>query len=56
MINPNDINRDNFIKKLSSMTPEDINTLIREKGKKPKLVRGLCRVIKNDNGGYDYAD
>lgn len=37
-------NKDEFIKKLASMTPEDINTLIRDKGKKPKLVKPLIRV------------
>ena len=47
-------NKDEFIKKLASMTPEDINQLIKEKGKKPKLVKPFIKVIpgmEEDNYG-----
>lgn len=43
-INPNEVNKDNFIKRLSSMTVDEINQLIREKGKKPKLVKPLIKL------------
>lgn len=50
MVNPNDVNRDNFLKKLASMTPEDINKLIREKGKKPRLPYPFIKVPRGYEG------
>lgn len=49
MTDINSIDRKNFIEKLASLSPEEINTLIREKGKKPKLVRGWCKVIERED-------
>lgn len=48
-------NKDEFIKTLASMTPEEINNLIKEKGKKPKLVKPLIKVVEGDEGTeYEY--
>ena len=33
--------KSNFLKLLLSVSPEEINRLIKEKGKEPKLVRGV---------------
>jgi hypothetical protein len=33
--------RENFIEFLASATPEEINTMIREKGKPPKLIEPM---------------
>ena len=33
--------KSDFLKLLLSVSPEDINKIIKEKGKKPKLVRGV---------------
>lgn len=33
--------KSDFLKLLLSMTPEEINKIIKEKGKEPKLVRGV---------------
>lgn len=33
--------KSDFLNLLLSITPEQINTIIREKGKEPKLVRGV---------------
>lgn len=49
MTDINSIDRKNFIEKLASLSPEEINTLIREKGKKPKLMRGWYKVIEEEN-------
>ena len=41
-----DNNRKNeFISKLAKMTPEDMNAFIRDKGKKPKLVKPFQKVF-----------
>lgn len=42
-----EIRKDNFLSLLSSMTPEDINQLILEKGKERKLIDPLVPVIIN---------
>jgi len=34
----NKINKESFIKILSSLTPEEINKIIEQKGKKPKPI------------------
>lgn len=36
--------KNNFLKVLSAMTQDDLNHLIKEKGKKPKLVRPVIRL------------
>ena len=33
--------KSDFLKLLLSVSPEDINKIIKEKGKEPKLVRGV---------------
>ena len=33
--------KSDFLKLLLSVTPEEINKIIKEKGKEPKLVRGV---------------
>ena len=33
--------KSDFLELLISLSPEDINKLIKEKGKEPKLVRGV---------------
>lgn len=42
-----EIRKDNFLTLLASMTPEDINQLIIEKGKERKLIDPLVPVITN---------
>lgn len=41
--------KDNFLKVLSAMSPDELNTLIKEKGKKPKLVKPIIRFTQNSN-------
>ena len=41
-----EIEKENFLTLLASMTPEDINKLIIEKGKERKLIDPLIPVIK----------
>lgn len=33
-----DDHKENFIKVLSSLTPQEINQMIKDKGKRPKLI------------------
>ena len=42
-----EIRKDNFLTLLASMTPEEINQLILEKGKERKLIDPLIPVIIN---------
>ena len=35
------MNKSDFLKVLLSVSPEKINQIIKEKGKEPKLVRGV---------------
>lgn len=41
--------KDNFLKILSAMTSDEINNLIKTKGKKPKLVKPIIRFTENSN-------
>lgn len=41
---------DDFIQKLAIMTPVEINQLIQDKGKKPRLIPAFCKVICDDEG------
>lgn len=36
--------KENFIKILSEMTPQEINALIEQKGKKPKKIQIMFRI------------
>ena len=55
MINPESVKKKNFIELLSKMTPEDINNLIKEKGKKPKLIKPFIKVVPGMEGEiYEY--
>lgn len=56
MIDTNSINRKNFVERLASMSPQDINTLIREKGKKPKLVYPFTKILRNEKGETTYEN
>ena len=40
-------NKGKFIKELATMSPEEINALIINKGKKPKPYRGFIRVVES---------
>lgn len=42
--------KDDFIQKLAIMTPVEINQLIQDKGKKPRLIPAFCKVICDDEG------
>lgn len=42
--------KNDFINKLATMTPEDINIFIREKGKQPKLMKPFQKVMYNIDG------
>lgn len=42
--------KDDFIQKLSIMTPIEINQYIQEKGKEPKLTPAFCRVLCDSEG------
>ena len=42
-----EIRKDNFLTLLASMTPEEVNQLILEKGKERKLIDPLIPVIIN---------
>lgn len=41
--------KENFLKILSAMTSDELNKLIKEKGKKPKLVKPVIRFTQNSN-------
>lgn len=41
--------KEDFIKKLTNVTPQQLNKIIEEKGKKPKLIELFVRVEKNKN-------
>lgn len=41
--------KNDFLKRLSAMSEEELNLLIKEKGKKPKLVKPLIRLTESNN-------
>lgn len=43
------MSKEDFIKKLTNISPEQLNTIIEEKGKKPKLIKLLVKVDKERN-------
>ena len=48
-------NKQDFIQMISRMSPEDITQFIKDKGKKPKLVKPFIKVydIKESNSTED---
>lgn len=46
------MNKDSFIKVLSSEQPEEINKYIEEKGKKKKLISAICFYNSKDDPLY----
>lgn len=43
-------NKNDFISKLAAMSPEEVNTFIKEKGKQPKLMKPFQKVMYNPDG------
>lgn len=41
--------KSNFLQVLSAMSMDELNNLIKEKGKKPKLVKPIIRFTRNSN-------